>query len=235
MVTPIMPPRVPTSVAVVSSLVSRYITIMVSNGMWSLNIMIGTVAAVQASVRRSVACQRSGVNASSRRRKAHRPRVGHRDCARVLVFAIMTPLAVSRSGCLCGLVADSPDCRGPNAEGVIRVVETDTHGKPLGEADPVELPVDLRQPHDTRAAVGDHGPTQPNYSPVEVLVWLRLEVNIGGRSLAGMPEGRPAKVRGHLPGGGIHHREDVPARAGQGAPPGAPTHPTPTEGGIDAA
>src|SRR2546426_6559351 len=195
MVTPIMPPRVPTSVAVVSSLVSRYITIMVSNGMWSLNIMIGTVAAVQASVRRSVACQRSGVNASSRRRKAHKPRVGHGDCARVLVFAIMTPLAVSRPGCLCGLVTDSHDCRGPNAEGVIRVVETDTHGKPLGEADPVELPVDLRQPHGTRAAVGDHGPTQPNYSPVEVLVGLRLEVNIGGRSLADMPEVRLAKVR----------------------------------------
>src|SRR6266446_8987118 len=184
MVTPRMPARVPTSVAVVSSLVSRYITIMVSNGMWSLNIMIGTVAAVQASVRRSVACQRSGVNASSRRRKSHRPVMGHEDRTRVLVFTIMTPLAVSRPGCLCGLVTDSHDCRGPNAEGVIRVVETDTHGKPLGEADPVELPVDLRQPHGARAAVGNHRPAQPHHGPVEVLIRLRLEVNIGGGSLA---------------------------------------------------
>src|SRR4029434_7362814 len=166
MVTPIMPPRVPTSVAVVSSLVSRYITIMASKGMWSLNIMMGTVAAVQASVRRSVACQRSGVNASSRRRKAHRPSVGHGDCARVLVFAIMTPLAVSRPGGLWGLVTDGHDCRGPNAEGVIRVVETETHGKPLGEADPVELSVDLRQPPSARGTVGDHRPPPATPRPV---------------------------------------------------------------------
>src|SRR4030095_12760428 len=125
MVTPMMPARVPTRVAVVSSLVSRYIRIMASKGKWSLNIMIGTVAAVQASVRRSVACQRSGVNASSRRRKAHRPSVGHGDRARVLVFVIMTPLAVSRPGCLWGLVTDGHDRRGPNAEGIIRIAVTD--------------------------------------------------------------------------------------------------------------
>src|SRR5262245_43696174 len=184
MVTPMMAARVPTRVAVVSSLVSRYIMIMVSKGKWSLNIMIGMVAAVQASVRRSVACQRSGVHASSRRRKAHKPSVGHGDRARVLVFVIMTPLAVRRPGCRWGLVTDGHDRRGPNAKGVIRVVETDTHGKSLGEADPVELPVNLRQPHGARATVGDHGPTQPHHGPVEALVWLRLEVNIGGRSLA---------------------------------------------------
>src|SRR5262252_1279934 len=193
MVTPIMPPRVPTSVAVVSSLVSRYITIMVSKGMWSLNIMIGTVAAVQASVRRSVACQRSGVHASSRRRKPYRPVVGHGDRARVLVFTIMTPLAVRRPGCLWGLVTYGHDCRGTNAEGVIRVVKTDTHGKPLSEADPVELPVDLRQPVGARAAVTDHG-------PVEVLIRLRLEVNISGGSLENMPQVRLAKVRDDIPG-----------------------------------
>ena len=72
--------------------------------------------------------------------------VGHGDRARVLVFAMLTPLAVSRPGGLWGLVTDGHDRRSPNAEGVIRVVETDTHGKALGEADPVELPVDLRQP-----------------------------------------------------------------------------------------
>src|SRR5262249_38494206 len=165
MVTPMMPARVPTRVAVVSSLVIRYIMIMTSKGMWSLNIMTGTVAAVQARVRRSVACQRSGVNASSRRRKSYRPIVSHGDRACVLVFVIMTPLAVSPSGCLWGLVTDGHDCRGPNAEGVIQVVETDTHGKALGEADPVELPVDLRQPHGARAAVGDHGPAQPDHGP----------------------------------------------------------------------
>src|SRR5262249_18587133 len=172
MVTPIMPARVPTRVAVVSSLVSRYITIMASKGRWSLNIMIGTVAAVQASVRRRVACQRSGVKANSRRRKSYRPVVGHGDRAGVLVFTIMAPLAVRRPGCLRGLVTHGHDRRGPNAEGVIRVVETDPHGKPLGEADPVELPVDLRQPHGARAAVGDHGPAQPHHGPVEALVWL---------------------------------------------------------------
>src|SRR5215510_12431872 len=128
MVTPRRPTRVPTSVAVVSSLVSRYITIIASKGKWSLNIMIGTVAAVQASVRRSVACQRSGVNANSRRRKSYRPVVGRGDRARVLVFVIMTPLAVSRPGCLWGLVTDGYDRRGPNAKGVILVIETNTHG-----------------------------------------------------------------------------------------------------------
>src|SRR5262245_4748778 len=188
MVTPRRPPRVPTRVAVVSSLVSRYITIMASKGKWSLNIMIGMVAAVQASVRRSVACQRSGVHANSRCRKAYRPVVCHGDRSRVLVFPIMTPLVVSRPGCRWGLATDGHDRRGPNAEGVIRVVETDTDGKPLGEADPVELPVDLRQPHGARAAVGDHGPTQPHHGPVEALVWLRLEVNLGGGSLADMSE-----------------------------------------------
>src|SRR5215831_14619716 len=200
MVTPMMPARVPTRVAVVSSLVSRYITIMASKGKWSLNIMIGTVAAVQASVRRSVACQRSGVNANSRRRKSYRPIVGHGDRTRVLVFTIMTPLAVSRPCCLCGLVTDSHDRRGTYAEGVIRVVETDTHGKPLGEADPVELPVDLRQPVGARATVWNHGPAQPHHGPVEVLIRLRLEVNISGSSLADMPEVRLAKVRDDIPG-----------------------------------
>src|SRR5262245_41556717 len=214
MVTPMMPARVPTRVAVVSSLVIRYIRIMASKGRWSLNIMIGMVAAVQASVRRSVACQRSGVNASSRRRKSHRPVMGHGDRARVLVFTIMTPLVVSRPGCLWSLVTYGHDRRGPNAEGVIRVVETDTHGKPLGEADPVELPVDLRQPVGARAAVGDHRPAQPHHGPVEVLIRLRLEVNISGGSLADMPEVRLAKVRDNVPGGGIHQREDVHASAG---------------------
>src|SRR5262245_11122697 len=170
MVTPMMPARVPTRVAVVSSLVSRYIMIIATKGKWSLNIMIGTVAAVQASVRRSVACQRSGVNANSRRRKSYRPIVGHGDRARVLVFTIMTPLVVSRPCCLWSLVTYGHDRRGPNAKGVIRVVETDTHGKSLGEADPVELPVNLRQPHSARATVGDHGPTQPHHGPVEALV-----------------------------------------------------------------
>src|SRR5262245_57133487 len=234
MVTPRIPPTVPTSVAVVSSLVSRYITIMASKGKWSLNIMIGTVAAVQASVRRSVACQRSGVNANSRRRKSYRPVVGHGDRARVLVLTIMTPLAVSRPGCLWGLVTYGHDCRGTNAEGVIRVVETDTHGKPLGETDPVELPVDLRQPHDARAAVGDHRPAQPHHGPVEVLMRLRLEVNIGGHSLADMLELRLAKVRDHIPGGDIHQRENVRAGAGKGALLDVQIHHMPTEGGIDA-
>src|SRR5262245_54129668 len=172
MVTPRMPARVPTRVAVVSSLVSRYIMIMVSKGKWSLNIMIGMVAAVQASVRRSVACQRSGVNANSRRRKSYRAVVCHGDHARVLVFVITTPLVVSHLGCLWSLVTYGHDRRGTNAEGGIRVVETDTHRKALGEADPVELPVDLRKPHGARAAVGDHGPTQPHHGPMEALVWL---------------------------------------------------------------
>src|SRR5215468_9479691 len=113
MVTPRMPARVPTSVAVVSSLVSRYITIMASKGKWSLNIMIGTVAAVQASVRRRVACHRSGVNASSRRRKSYRPVVCHGDHARVLVLTILTPLVVRCLGGLCGLAPDGHDRRGP--------------------------------------------------------------------------------------------------------------------------
>src|SRR6266852_5469899 len=204
MVTPRMAARVPTRVAVVSSLVIRYIMIMTSKGIWSLNIITGTVAAVQASVRRSVVCQRSGVNANSRRRKSYRPVVCHGDHASVLVFAMLSPRAVSRLGGLCGLVTDGHDRRGTNAEGVIRVVETDTDGKPLGEADPVELPVDLRQPHGARAAVGDHGPAQTNHGPVEVLIRLRLEVNIGGGSLADMPEVRLAEVGHNIPGCGVH-------------------------------
>src|SRR5262249_17822992 len=121
-----------------------------------------------------------------------------------------------------------------NAEGVIRVVETDTHGKALGEADPVELPVDLRQPPSARATVGDDGPAQPNHSSVEVLVGLRLEVNLGGRAPAYMPQVRLAKVRDHIPGGGVHQRKDVRASAGKGTLRDVQIdHPT-TEGGIDA-
>src|SRR5262245_59692018 len=115
MVTPMMPARVPTRVAVVSSLEIRYITIIASKGKWSLNIMIGTVAAVQASVRRRVACQRSGVHANSWRMKSYRPVVGRGDRAGVLVLTIMTPLVVSRPGCLWGLVTDGYDRRGTNA------------------------------------------------------------------------------------------------------------------------
>src|SRR5262249_671701 len=142
----------------------------------------------------------SGVHANSRRRKSYRPVVGHGDRARVLVFTIMTPLVVSHPGCLWGIVTDGHDRRGTNAEGVIRVVKTDTHWKALGEAAPVELPVDLRQPHGARAAVRDHGPAQPDHGPVEVLMRLRLEVNISGGSLADMPEVRLAKVRDDIPG-----------------------------------
>src|SRR5215813_15056786 len=112
MVTPMIAARVPARVAVVLSLVIRYITIMASKGTWSLNIMIGMVAAVQASVRRRVACQRSEVNASSRRRKSYRPVVGHGDRARVLVFAIITPLVVRRPCCLWSLVTYGHDRRG---------------------------------------------------------------------------------------------------------------------------
>ena len=70
MLTPRMPAMVPTSVAVVSSLVIRYMRIMTSRASCNLNTMTGIVAATQASVRRSVACQRSGVGASSRRKNS---------------------------------------------------------------------------------------------------------------------------------------------------------------------
>src|SRR5262249_37202521 len=200
MVTPMMPARAPTSVAVVSSLVSRYIMIMASKGKWSLNIMIGTVAAVQGSVRRRVACHRSGVNASSRRKKSYRPIVGHEGRAGVRGLTITTPLAVRGPGGLWGLVPDGHHRRGPSSGRVRGVGETCPPGKPLGEADPVELPVDLRQPVGARATVWNHGPAQPHHGPVEVLSRLRLEVNISGGSLADMPEVRLAKVRDDIPG-----------------------------------
>src|SRR2546428_357016 len=106
------------------------------------------------------------------------PKEGKRDNRRQGVSPALRetprgkPRPNGRPGGLWGLVTDGHDRRSPNAEGVIRVVETETHGKPLGEADPVELPVDLRQPHGACAAVGDHGPAQPHHGPVEVLVWL---------------------------------------------------------------
>src|SRR5216683_4051103 len=198
MVTPTTPRIEPRSVAAVSSCVIRYMTIMTTRPKGIRCVRIGTVAIRQASVRRNVAPPRPGVGASSRRRK-------------VTHAATRSPIrAAERS-------ANGGDRGGAYPERFVRVLHLDAHGKAGGKPDPVEGPLDARQPVDARAVLRRHGPTQADDGAAEMPAWLGLKIDVHGRPGRDMPELRLAEIRHHVPRGDVDEREDVGAGSGEGA------------------
>src|SRR5262249_17898493 len=134
-------PRIdPSSVTVVSSLEIRYIMINTTRpcGMWW--IMIGTVAAVHASVRRSVGPSRPGVGASSRRRNSKNEGgpaiVGERG-----PDALMGSASRPRASAL----ADRHYGRGAEAKGLVGILHLEAHWEPCGKSHPVDGLLDARK------------------------------------------------------------------------------------------
>src|SRR5215510_5036939 len=105
-------------------------------------IMIGTVAAVHASVRRSVAPKRPGVGASSRRRNSTREKSMARSGGRGL-----GPFMASARCPRATHIADAHDGRGAEPKGLVGILDLDPHGEPRGEAHPVDRLLDARQSH----------------------------------------------------------------------------------------
>src|SRR5215475_13466709 len=140
-------------------------------------IMIGTVAAVHARVRRSVAPSRPGVGASSRRRKSMSgvPLV---QPGALRLDPLMRLACLLRASTLC---ADGHDGRGAQPEGSIGILDLDTHREPCGETHPVDGLLDAREAHDARAVLREHGPSEADHGPSEALAWLRLEANVRRR------------------------------------------------------
>src|SRR5262245_31179221 len=160
----------PRTVAVVSSLATRYMTIMTTSpcGMWW--IMIGTVAAVHARVRRTVAPSRPGVGASSRRRNSTRgeefPRSG-RDGAGPLMGSTLRPGSSA-------FLADGHHGRGAQPEGLVRVLDLEAHREPRGQAHPVDRLLDAREAHHARPVLRKDGPAEADHGAPEVPARLRL-------------------------------------------------------------
>src|SRR5262250_2111198 len=136
-------------------------------------IMIGTVAAVHARVRRSVAPRRPGVGASSRRRKSRRgegwgwPRG-------------LGPVPLMRSALILrasALFTDGHDGRGAQPERFVGILDLEAHGKASSQTHPVDRLFDARQPHGARAVLGKHRPTETDHGPSEAFARQRLETN----------------------------------------------------------
>src|SRR5215470_4831564 len=70
------------------------------------------------------------------------------------------------------------DCRGADAKGVVGILHLDPHGKARCETDPVEGALDARQPIDAGAVLRQHRPPEPNDRAPEVLVGLRLQIEV---------------------------------------------------------
>src|SRR5262245_16667339 len=154
----------PRRVAVVSSLVIRYMTIMTTSpwGMWW--IMIGTVAAVHAKVRRSVAPSLPGVGASSRRRNSTRgevARAGGRS-RRLPMGSAARPRPTDR-------LVDGHDSRGADAEGLVGILHLDAYREPCGEAHPVDRLLDSRKPHHAGSVFREHRPSEADHGAPKTL------------------------------------------------------------------
>src|SRR6266478_2430751 len=192
------PPRIePTSVAAVSSCVIRYIRIKATSAKWIRCVRIGTVVTRQARVRRKVAAPRPGVGASSRRRKA--THAATRSPIRALERAV-----------------NRGDGGGPYPERFVRVFHLDAYRKARREPDPVQRPLDARQPVDAGAILRQYGPSQADDRAAEVPPGMRLEIDVHGRAGGNVPELCLAEVGHHVPVGDVDEREDFGARAGKG-------------------
>src|SRR5215831_17377313 len=95
-------------------------------------IMIGTVAAVHAKVRRSVAPKRPGVGASSRRRNSMSETAIPRSDEGA-AGTLMRSAFCSRAG---ASLADRHHGRGAEAKRLVRIVHFEPHREPCGQAYP---------------------------------------------------------------------------------------------------
>src|SRR5262245_14179861 len=141
-------------------------------------IMIGTVAAVHARVKRTVAPSRPGVGASSRRRKATSGVPVVQSGVRTL-DPLMRSTSVLRAGTF---FPDGHDGRGAQAEGRVGIFDLDAHREPGGETHPVDRLLDARESHDARAVLREHRPSEPDHRSPEALARLRLEANVRRRA-----------------------------------------------------
>src|SRR5215510_6628619 len=126
-------------------------------------IMIGTVAAVHARVRRTVAPSRPGVGASSRRRNSTRgdefPRP-RRDGPGRLMDSALRPGSSA-------FLANSHHGRGAQPEGLVRVLDLDAHRESRGQAHPVDRLRDAGKTHHARPVLRKHGPPEANHGAPE--------------------------------------------------------------------
>src|SRR4029077_18805358 len=197
MVSPTTPRIEPRSVAAVSSCVIRYMRIKATSANWNRCVRIGTVVTRQARVRRKVAAPRPGVGASSRRRKA--THAATRSPIRALECAV-----------------NRGDGGGPYPERFVGVLHLDAYRKARREPDPVEGPLDARQPVDAGAILRQHGPSQADNRAAEVSPGMRLAIDVRGGAGANVAELGLAEVGHDVPVGDIDEREHFDARAGKG-------------------
>src|SRR5215470_1288588 len=135
-------------------------------------IMIGTVAAVHARVRRRVAPRRPGVGASSRRRKSKRGE-GWGWPRGLGPVPLMRSAPILRAS---SLLADGHDGRGAQPERFVGILDLEAHREASSQTHPVDRLLDARQPHGARAVLRKHGPPETAQGPPEALAgsdWRR--------------------------------------------------------------
>src|SRR5215475_13598889 len=189
-------------------------------------IMIGTVAAVHARLRRSVAPSRPGVGASSRRRKSMSgvPLV---QPGALRLDPLMRLACLLRASTLC---ADGHDGRGAHPEGSIGILDLDAHRESGGKTYPVDRLLDAREAHDARGVLREHRPPKSDHGASEALARLRLKANVGRCARPDVAELRLAEVPDHVPRARIHEREDVRTCAGECSHRNVEIHDAPGEG-----
>src|SRR5262250_3396094 len=138
-------------------------------------IMIGTVAAVHARVRRRVAPRWPGVGASSRRRKSRRGK-GEGSPRGPGPVPLMRSAPILRASTL---LTDGHDGRGAQPERFVGILDLEAHGEASSQTHPVDRLLDARQPHGARAVLGEHRPPETDHRPSEALARHRLEMNVG--------------------------------------------------------
>src|SRR5437879_3418558 len=120
----------------------RYMTIITMSACGMRWVRIGMVAIRQASVSRKVALPRPGVG-----------RVPGAGSRRTRPWS--TALALERA-------MHGRDGRGPDAEGLVRVLDLDAHGEARRQPDPVERALDAGQSIDAGPVLRQHGPAEPD-------------------------------------------------------------------------
>ena len=153
-----------------------------------------------------VAPSRPGVGASSRRRNSRgnaalpSPRA---ELGRLMAHA--PPLSEHSHG---------RHGRGPDAEGLVGVLDLDAHGKPRGEPDPVERLSTRGTPFTLVPFSGSTAQPSPTTVPRKSSPAFRLEIRSTGAPARNMAELGLPEVRHHVPGAGVDEREDLaPLRA----------------------